>query len=38
MVDNYPNLESGSKKQLDKINSLIDEIKRLIFEDDSEMY
>ena len=38
MVDNYPNLESGSKKQLDKINGLIDEIKRLIFEDDSEMY
>ncbi len=38
MVDNYPNLESGSKKQLDKINSLIDEIKHLIFEDDSEMY
>lgn len=38
MVDNYPNLESGSKKQLDKINSLIDEIKRLIFQDDDEMY
>ena len=38
MVDNYPNLESGSKKQLDKINSLLDEIKHLIFEDDSEMY
>lgn len=38
MVDNYPNLESGSKKQLEKINSLLDEIKRLIFEDDSEMY
>lgn len=38
MVDTYPNLESGSKKQLDKINSLLEEIKRLIFEDDSEMY
>lgn len=38
MVDNYPNLESGSKKQLEKINSIIDEIKHLIFDDDSEMY
>lgn len=38
MVDTYPNLESGSKKQLEKINSILEEVKRLIFEDDSEMY
>lgn len=38
MVENYPYLESGSNKQLKKLDSLIDDIKHLLIDSDSEMF